>query len=254
MSSDKRTFVCKFIKVLVDWTIRETDMIYESFRGADMMHREITAKQEAVYDYIRNYIELNSFPPSIRDIAEALGVSSPATIHGHISTLVEKGYLSRNAGKSRALSLTAEAQERENLFKADEGPSDPGQSYGEIVGVPVVGSVAAGSPILAEENIEDTYALPASLIHGETYMLRVKGESMINIGIFDGDLVIVRKQDTADNGDVVVALLEDSATVKTYYRESDRIRLQPENDSMGPIYSTDVRIAGKVVGLLRMGL
>ncbi|MBK5211905.1 MAG: transcriptional repressor LexA [Coriobacteriia bacterium] len=219
-----------------------------------MVHQKITAKQEAVYDYIKSYIELNSFPPSVRDVAEALGVSSPATIHGHISTLVEKGYLSRNAGKSRALSLLADPQDRESILKDNEGPSDPGLSYGEVVGVPVVGSVAAGSPILAEENIEDTYALPASLIHGETYMLRVKGESMINIGIFDGDLVIVRKQDTANNGDVVVALLEDSATVKTYYREANRIRLQPENDTMEPIYSTDVRIAGKVVGLLRMGL
>lgn len=209
------------------------------------MDSELTTKQKAVYDYIKGYIRTNSFPPSVRDIASALGISSPATIHGHIRTLVDKGYLIKDDNKSRALSLVDEASE-DNLL--------PQNMPGEVIAIPVVGAVAAGSPILAEENIEDTYVLPSSLVQGETFMLRVKGESMINRGIFDGDLVIVRKSSTARNGDIVVALIDDGATVKTFYKERDAIRLQPENDTMEPIYGRDITIVGQVVGLLRMGM
>lgn len=208
----------------------------------------LTQKQQQVFDYIREYIETHSFPPTVRDIADALGVSSPATIHGHIKALENKGLLKRSENKSRALTLA----------KSDSGITPPEQDpsffTGEVISIPVVGSVAAGSPILAEENIEDTYVLPSSLVRGETFMLRVKGDSMINIGIFDRDLVIVRKQKTAQNGDVVVALIDDGATVKTFYREGQRIRLQPENDTMEAFYPENVSVVGKVVGLMRIGL
>lgn len=212
------------------------------------MKGNLTAKQRDVYNYICQYTATHSFPPSVREIAQGVGVSSPATIHGHINALVAKGLLEKNSGQSRSLSVVG--------AEASNGPetSDPSAYTGEIISVPVVGQVAAGSPILAEENIEDTYVLPASYVQGETFMLRVKGDSMINVGIFDRDLVIVKRTETAQNGDIVVALIDDGATVKTFYREGSRIRLQPENDTMEPFYPDNVKVAGKVVGLMRFGL
>lgn len=211
------------------------------------MSEGLTEKQRDVYNFICEYVAQNSFPPSVREIAAGVGVSSPATIQGHINALVQKGLLERSSGRSRTLSVV-EAPDSPALI------TDPSTSVGEIIAVPLVGRVAAGSPILAEENIEETLVLPASYVHGETFMLRVHGDSMINVGIFDGDLVIVRKSETAQNGDIVVALIEDGATVKTFYREAQRVRLQPENDTMEPFYPEDVRIAGVVVGLMRFGL
>lgn len=213
------------------------------------MSEALTPKQQQVYDYIKEYIEINSFPPTVRDIAKAIGVSSPATVHGHINALVNKGLLERCENKSRAISLAK--MDQENGAPVNQ---DPSFFAGEVISVPVIGSVAAGSPILAEENVEDTYILPSSVVRGETFMLRVKGDSMINIGIFDRDLVIVRKQETANNGDVVVALIDDGATVKTFYREGQRIRLQPENDTMEAFYPENISVVGKVVGLMRIGL
>lgn len=213
------------------------------------MSETLTPKQQQVYDYIKEYLAMNSFPPTVRDIAKAIGVSSPATVHGHINSLVSKGLLERCENKSRAISLARTLVEND-----DHTEEDPSFFTGEVISIPVVGSVAAGSPILAEENIEDTYVLPSSVVRGETFMLRVKGDSMINIGIFDRDLVIVRKQETANNGDVVVALIDDGATVKTFYREGQRVRLQPENDTMEAFYPDNVSIVGKVVGLMRIGL
>lgn len=214
-----------------------------------LMSEKMTLKQTEVFNYIKQYIELNSFPPTVRDIAKALGVSSPATIHGHINALVSKGLLERCDNKSRAITLVRNAEETSSVIE-----QDPSFYTGEVIAVPVLGSVAAGSPILAEENIEDTYVLPSSVVQGETYMLRIKGDSMINVGIFDNDLVIVRKQNTAQNGDIVVALIDDGATVKTFYREGSRIRLQPENDTLEAFYPENLLIAGKVVGLMRMGM
>lgn len=213
------------------------------------MTNNLTAKQREVYNYIREYTHSHSFPPSVREIAQGLGVSSPATIHGHITALVAKGLIERNSGRSRAITLVEDRTEERDITDRD-----PSTYTGEIVSVPVIGSVAAGSPILAEENIEDTYVLPASYVHGETFMLRVKGDSMINVGIFDRDLVIVQKTSTAQNGEIVVALIDDGATVKTFYRENGRIRLQPENDTMEAMYPENVVLAGKVVGLMRFGL
>lgn len=212
------------------------------------MPDNLTKKQREVYNYIREYTESHSFPPSVREIGKGLGVSSPATVHGHINALIEKGLLERNDGRSRAISLVQRPEDNRG------SEADPSQFAGEIISVPVIGSVAAGSPILAEENIEDTYVLPASYVQGETFMLRVKGDSMINVGIFDRDLVIVRKTSTAQNGEIVVALIDDGATVKTFYKEAGRIRLQPENDTMEPLFPERVAIAGRVVGLMRFGL
>lgn len=212
------------------------------------MKGNLTAKQRDVYNYICQYTATHSFPPSVREIAQGVGVSSPATIHGHINALVAKGLLEKNSGQSRSLCVVG--------AETTAGPvmSDPSAFTGEIISVPVVGQVAAGSPILAEENVEDTYVLPASYVQGETFMLRVKGDSMINVGIFDRDLVIVRRTETAQNGDIVVALIDDGATVKTFYREGNRVRLQPENDTMESFYPDNVKVAGKVVGLMRFGL
>jgi repressor LexA len=156
-----------------------------------------------------------------------------------LAALEVKGFLRRDPSKPRALEVL------------DYRETDRGIDYGSVRMVPVVGSVAAGSPILAAENIEQTMSLPAEMADESTFILKVKGESMVEAGILDGDFVVVRQQQTADNGDVVVALLDDSATVKTFYREADRIRLQPENSSMDPIYATDVSILGKVVALFR---
>lgn len=224
----------------------------------------LTTKQREVLEFIGAWIQRESVVPTVREIAEGLNLSSPATAHNHIAALKTKGFLEGADGRSRALRLTdrgraalsgtVAAHARTATIgtgTATAGDFDPSATPGEIVTLPVIGRVAAGSPILAEENIDDTIALPASLVDGNAFMLRVKGDSMVNAGIFNGDLVIVRSQDTATDTDIVVALIDGEATVKTYYREANRIRLQPENDTMAPIYATEVTIAGKVVGLLR---
>lgn len=213
------------------------------------MTSNLTLKQKEVYEFVREYTLTHSFPPSVREIAQGIGVSSPATIHGHLTALVEKGLIERNSGRSRAITLVEDPSS-----PSVPASSDPSTYTGEIISVPIVGSVAAGSPILAEENIEDTYVLPSSYVKGETFMLRVKGDSMINVGIYDNDLVIVQKASTANNGEIVVALIDDGATVKTFYKENGRVRLQPENDTMDAMYPENVVLAGKVVGLMRFGL
>lgn len=210
-----------------------------------------TARQKEILDFIVSRVDAVGYAPSVREICQSLGLSSTATVHSHLETLKSKGFLNAQDGLSRSITLTDAAWE---LYPERGGAEAVGYQVGEVVPIPVIGQVAAGSPTLAEENIEETLALPASLVSGDTFMLRVRGDSMIEVGIFDGDLVIVRVTETASNGDIVVAVLEDEATVKTYYREANRIRLQPENASLDPIYATDVRIAGRVVGLLRIGL
>lgn len=200
---------------------------------------ELTKRQQQILDFIRADLHLRGYPPSVREIGEAVGLSSSSTVHSHLAALEAKGFIRRDPSKPRALEVL------------DFRETDRGIDYDSVRAVPVVGQVAAGSPILAAENIEQTMSLPKEMADEGTFILRVKGESMIEAGIMDGDFVVVKQQQTAQNGEIVVALLDDSATVKTFYREPDRIRLQPENASMEPIYSRDVSILGKVVALFR---
>jgi len=206
---------------------------------------ELTPKQQMIYDFIVSYYQKEGIFPSVREIGKGVGLSSTGTIQTHINKLIEKGFLQRDNGKSRVFSLLRE----------DTSPSDTAWDRGEVIELPLIGRVAAGTPILAEENREETLPLPASLIKGGSdgsFLLKVHGDSMIDAGILDGDMVIVRAQKTAQAGDMVVALIEDEATVKYYYPEADRIRLQPANDSFDPIVTRDVEIAGEVIGVLRI--
>ncbi len=203
-----------------------------------MPQGKITAKQQEILSYMEECILKKGYPPSVREICEAVHLKSTSSVHSHLSTLEEKGYIRRDPTKPRAIEIL------------DENFSYPRRELSEV---PLVGDVAAGQPILAEENIEEYFPIPADLLpNAETFMLRVKGESMINAGIFDGDRVIVERQNTAHNGDIVVALVNDSATVKRFYREDGHYRLQPENDAMDPIIVDEVEILGRVIGLFRL--
>ncbi len=194
----------------------------------------LVKKEKEVYEFIKKQIEIEGYPPSVREICAAIGLSSPSTVQRYINSLEEKGYIVKGGSKKRAITLPKQENEV------------------EVMSVPIVGTVAAGQPILAEENIEEYFPLPVNYAgKNDMFMLKVKGESMINAGILDGDYVIVESTEIARNGEIVVALLEDSATVKTYYREKEHIRLQPENDTLEPIISKDVKILGKVSGVFR---
>ncbi len=198
----------------------------------------LTARQKQILAYIKDTLRAKGYPPSVREIGAAVDLRSSSTVHSHLTKLEEMGFLRRDPTKPRALEVLGESSWRQEDF----------------VSVPLVGRVTAGQPILAVENIEETYPLPSSLIgsNEDVFMLTVQGESMINAGIFDGDYVLVRKQKNAANHDIVVALLDkEEATVKRFFKESDRIRLQPENDFMSPIYSRNVMILGKVIGVFR---
>jgi repressor LexA len=201
--------------------------------------RELTARQQQILDYIRGEIHRRGFPPSVREIGEHVGLSSSSTVHSHLSALEAKGFLRRDPSKPRALEVL------------DYRDTDRAIDYGSVRAVPLLGRVAAGEPMFAAENIESTISLPAEMADESTFILRVKGDSMIEAGILDGDFVVVRQQNTANNGDIVVAMIDEDATVKTFYREADRIRLQPQNPTMDPIYSRDVIVLGKVVALFR---
>lgn len=193
--------------------------------------------QAKILAYIEKATLQKGYPPSVREICDATGLKSTSTVHGHLIRLEKKGLLYRDSMKPRAISV----------------PSDHQMYRTEIINVPIVGRVSAGSPILATENIEDYIALPQSMLgEGEHYVLGVRGESMIEAGIMDGDYVVVRKQPTAYNGDIVVAMVEDDATVKRFYRENGHFRLQPENSTMEPIIVPEVTILGKVVSLYRI--
>ncbi len=204
-----------------------------------MSYGKISAKQREILEFMKQQIISRGFPPSVREICDAVNLRSTSSVHSHLATLEKNGYIKKDATKPRAIVIV------------DEGFNNVRK---ELVNVPVIGSVAAGQPITAIENIESYFPLSAEFMpsKAETFMLNVKGESMINIGIYDGDQILVQKQNTADNGDIVVALIDDSATVKTYYKEDGYYRLQPENDYMEPIIVDDVIILGKVIGLFRM--
>lgn len=206
--------------------------------------RELTKRQTQILDFIRAEIHRRGYPPSVREIGDAVGLSSSSTVHSHLAAIESKGYIRRDPTKPRALEV---------LDFRDTGAVD----YGQVHSIPVVGQVAAGQPILASENIEATIPLPAEFAGEHTFILKVRGDSMIEAGILNGDYVVVQQQETAANGDIVVAVIADDltgepeATVKTFYREADRIRLQPENAAMDPIYSREVTILGRVVALFR---
>lgn len=222
-----------------------------------MSSSKLTARQQQIYDFICSEVASKGYPPSVREIAEAVGLKSPSTVHTHLQVLEDKGFIKRDLSKPRALEITAPQSHAfiggassSSVSSAPAGLDSALQPG--VITLPVVGRVAAGLPILAEQNIEDTISLPKSIVgDSASFVLRVKGESMIGAGIFDGDYVIVKQQDDAINGQIVVALIDDGATVKTFYRESDRIRLQPENPTMSPIYADEVTILGKVVALIR---
>jgi len=201
------------------------------------MAGNLTLKQQLVLDFLKREIKQNGYPPTVREICDAVGLSSTSTVHAHLETLERKGYIRRSPTKNRSTEILEE------------------DFYGnarELVNVPIVGQVAAGVPILAEENIEDTFPIPIDYVKNDTcFMLHVKGDSMIDEGILDGDLVLVRQQQTASNGDIVIAMMDDSATVKTFYRENGHIRLQPANNAFTPIIVRDCEILGKVIGLYR---
>lgn len=203
---------------------------------------KVSSRQQAILEFIRSEVRLKGYPPSVREIGEAVGLASSSTVHGHLDRLEKKGFIRRDPTKPRAIELLGQ-EDSENL----------GQFAHSVARVPVIGKVTAGVPITATENIEDYFPLPQHYAgEGEIFMLSVIGDSMIEAGIHSGDYVIVRKQQTANNGEIVVAMTEDDeATVKTFYKEKDHIRLQPENATMEPLRLKHVTILGKVVGLFR---
>ncbi len=203
-----------------------------------MAKGKISFKQQQILDYIKEQTLQRGFPPSVRDICAAVGLKSTSSVHSHLETLEKNGYIRRDPTKPRAIEICDDGF---NMVRT------------EIVSIPVVGQVAAGVPILAEENIDSYIPIPAEMCPkgSDAFILNVKGDSMINAGIFNGDKLFVQVCNTAKNGDQVVALIDDSATVKTYYKEKDHIRLQPENDTMDPIIVDDCKILGKVFGVMR---
>lgn len=214
------------------------------------MAAKVTKRQQAVLDCIEDCIREKGYGPTVREVCHALGLSSPSTVHVHLKALEEKGLIKRDPLKSRSISLTYPLEG--SSVQASSVPDVVQPSFSKIVNVPLVGDVAAGVPILAEENITDTISLPTDIV-GDTpsFLLSVRGESMIEAGINDGDYVVVKEQPVANNGDIVVAIIDDGATVKRFYKEKDHIRLQPENSSMDPIITTNCSIAGKVVAVFR---
>lgn len=202
-----------------------------------MAQGKISSKQKEILEYIKSQILERGFPPAVRDICEAVHLKSTSSVHSHLETLEKNGYIRRDPTKPRAIEILDDSF---NFMRR------------EMVNVPIVGRVAAGEPILAEQNIEEYFPIPTEFMpNKQTFMLKVRGESMINAGILDGDIVLVEEQKTARNGEMIVALIEDGATVKTFYKEEGVIRLQPENDTMDPIIVPDCQILGKVIGVFR---
>ena len=209
-------------------------------------------REQKILDYMREEIRKKGYPPTVREICSALNIKSTSTAHKDISNLVKAGYIKKDPSKPRALMLVEADTSGQTTY---ETGNDDGVSHTEVIDIPVVGRIAAGTPILAEQNIEDSFPVPARFVGtNPNFMLTVRGESMIEAGIMDGDYILVEQQNTARNGDIVVAMVdgfESEATVKTFYREEDHIRLQPENSTMSPIIVNDVKILGKVRGVFR---
>ena len=202
-----------------------------------MSQGKISAKQKEILEYIKSQILDRGFPPAVRDICEAVHLKSTSSVHSHLETLEKNGYIRRDPTKPRAIEILDDTF---NLMRR------------EVTNVPIIGRVAAGEPILAEQNIENYFPIPMEMLpNNQTFMLKVRGESMVNAGILDGDMILVEERQTASDGEMIVALVEDSATVKTFYKEDGFIRLQPENDFMEPIIVEDAAILGKVIGVVR---
>ncbi|MCI5698160.1 MAG: transcriptional repressor LexA [Clostridiales bacterium] len=217
--------------------------------GKNVSKSEIREKR--VLDFIKDEIRAKGYPPTVREICDALNVKSTSTIHKDISNLIDKGALRKDPSKPRALAVV---NHEENDYTTTCDASIISEGRDDVIDIPVVGHIAAGAPILASQNFEDFIPVPSRYVHGENFMLRVRGESMINVGIMDGDLILVERAETAYNGDIVVAMIdgfESEATVKTFYREDGHFRLQPENDDMSPIIVNDVKILGLVKGVFR---
>ncbi len=203
-----------------------------------MANAKLTEKQQAILQYIKESVLKRGYPPAVREICQAVNLRSTSSVHAHLESLERKGYIRKDPSKPRTIEVVDESF---NLTRR------------EMVNVPLLGEVAAGVPMFAEENISDYFPFPADMLpNADIFMLKVKGDSMVNVGIFDNDKILVAKQNHANNGDIVVALMDDTATVKTYYKEKNHIRLQPQNDDMEPILVKDVSILGKVIGLFRM--
>ncbi len=203
-----------------------------------MAYGKITVKQQEILDYIKNEILKKGYPPTVREICETVHLKSTSSVHSHLESLEKNGYIRRDPTKPRAIEICDDSFQMVRT---------------EMVSLPVVGNVAAGQPILAEENIEEYFPIPADAVpKGESFILNVRGDSMVNAGIFNGDKLFVNMCSTANNGDIVVALIDDSATVKRFYKEDGHIRLQPENDFMDPIIVDDCQIMGKVFGIFRL--
>ena len=197
---------------------------------------DVNTKQQEIYEFLKTYTENKGYPPSVREICAAVSLKSTSTVHGHLKRLEKKGFIKRDPSKPRALEINELSTPKK-----------------EMVNIPIVGKITAGLPILATENVEDTFPLPIDYIKhdNELFMLKVSGESMINAGIHNNDLAIIESTNSAKNGEIVVALIDDSATIKRFYKEKDHIRLQPENDTMDPIIVPDCSILGKLVGIYR---
>lgn len=203
-----------------------------------MAQGKISVKQQEILEYIKETILKKGYPPAVREICEAVHLKSTSSVHSHLETLEKNGYIRRDPTKPRTIEIIDDCF---NLTRR------------EVVNVPLIGTIAAGQPILAEENIENYFPIPVEMLpNQETFMLRVKGDSMVNAGIFNGDEIIIKQQSYARNGEIVAALVDDSATVKRFYKENGHYRLQPENDSMEPIIVDHVEILGVVIGLIRM--
>ena len=200
------------------------------------MSEILSNKQREVYEFVKKHTEEKGYPPAVREICDAVGLSSTSTVHGHLKRLEKKGLIKRDPTKPRALEITEFAHRKR-----------------EMIDIPIVGKVTAGAPILAVENIEDTFSIPLNYIksNNDLFILNVKGESMIDAGIFDGDMAIIEKADSVANGEIVVALIENEATIKRFFKEKNYIRLQPENKTMEPIIVEECKVLGKLVGLYR---
>ena len=207
-----------------------------------MANGRITPKQQEILDFLKKEILMKGYPPAVREICEAVHLKSTSSVHSHLETLEKNGYIRRDPTKPRAIEIIDDSF---NYLRTEA----------EITSIPVIGTVAAGQPLLAVENVTDYFPFPADLLpNEETFILKVKGDSMINMGIYEGDYLIVEKKNTANNGDIVVALVDDSATVKRFYKEDGHYRLQPENDYMEPIIVDQVEILGKAIRLIRMNI
>ncbi len=206
----------------------------------------LTARQQEIWQFLVDYVDRHGYPPTVREIGEAVGLASPSTVHAHLANLERAGLIKRDPTKPRALDLVGHRRERQRV----ESPAR------DVQRLPLLGRIAAGGPLLAEQDVEEHVPVPEPLFGSADFLLRVTGDSMVQAGILDGDTLVVRKQSDAQNGDVVVALAgddeaADEATVKTFYREAGRVRLQPENDALEPIYAEHVQILGKVIGVFR---